>query len=333
MNNILIIFLFSFYVKGYLSIDSSSIKIDYYFPEGVKKIEIFYEYKGKDYLGGVFNNPFPQSKELRDSFIWVTKGKWRKNGNLKVVVLYIDNRKEEYFISGKSLILSDFLKRDLSTENLIEIEKGYYINSSLIKTYKGPDPYSWHMLGYKTQHIQGHIEFFKKTSEKERTFISLYSGPSIYSSDTLGNGIFLSFNLIERIQPNWFIGIGFEQYFRQKDRVARIWIPEQRVIEHWLNVSSLGLIFSWGKEYPRVAMKMGICYIYGRTIIAGISSSPVIYDTRKFKPIIGIGLSETFWLWKIPLGIRLETTGGVIFLKRFYGEIGAGIIYKLGRLK
>ncbi|MEO0275163.1 MAG: PQQ-binding-like beta-propeller repeat protein [candidate division WOR-3 bacterium] len=151
--NLLIIFLFNFYVKGYLSPDSTGVKIDYHLGKGVSKIELIYEYRGKNYIVGEYRNS-DFEKDLKDKFIWVTKKKWRKDGNLKLIVFYIDKSKKEYFISGRNLQIADFLIKEKSfkKENLVEIEKGHYINPSFIKTYQGPDKYAWRMSGYDAQH-------------------------------------------------------------------------------------------------------------------------------------------------------------------------------------
>ncbi|MEO0231207.1 MAG: PQQ-binding-like beta-propeller repeat protein [candidate division WOR-3 bacterium] len=150
---LLIIFLFNFYVKGYLSPDSTSIKIDYHLGKGVSKIEVVYEYKGKNYIVAEHRNLYPE-KELKDEFIWFTNGKWRKDGNLKLIVFYNNKKREEYFISGRNLQIADFLSENSfkKEENLIEIKRGHYINPSLIKQYNGPDPYSWRVVGYNPQH-------------------------------------------------------------------------------------------------------------------------------------------------------------------------------------
>ncbi len=163
---------------------------------------------------------------------------------------------------------------------------------------------------------------------EDNFFVRFQSGFSTYSSDTLGNGIFLSLNLLERIHRNWFAGIEFNHYFRKKDRASGIWIPEYRVIENWLNISSLKILLSWGEVHPRVALKIGSCYIYGKKIILGLSPSPYVYSIKKFKPVFDIEISDVLWLPKLPFGITLGVSGGIILLKDFYGEIGAGIIYK-----
>lgn len=165
------------------------------------------------------------------------------------------------------------------------------------------------------------------------SFIKFQAGPSLYSSDTLGSGLFLSLNFFEGFHKNWFTGIEFNQYFRRKDRVSGLWIPEYRVIENWLNISSLVFLFAWGEEYPRIIFKVGGCYIYSKKIILGLSPSPYIYSTKEFKPVLDIELSDILWLPKVPFGIALGVNGGIILLKNFYGRIGIGIIYKLGEFK
>ncbi len=177
------VFLFAYYVKGYISKDSSSIMVEYYLRKGVQKIELIYNYKGKDYPVGFHRNIYSDvgavsepRKFLKDTILWVTKDKWRKNANLKLRVYYGRSgfrtaKVKEYFISGKELIPFDFKKSSsrnpnpdsrspnlsrsgfrTASENLIKIKEGYYINPSLIRQYQGPDKYSWRMLGYNAQH-------------------------------------------------------------------------------------------------------------------------------------------------------------------------------------
>ncbi len=50
------IFLFVYYVEGYISKDSSKIMIEYYLRKGLDKVELIYNYKGKDYLVGFHKN-------------------------------------------------------------------------------------------------------------------------------------------------------------------------------------------------------------------------------------------------------------------------------------
>ncbi|MEN3045101.1 MAG: hypothetical protein ABDH37_07815, partial [Candidatus Hydrothermales bacterium] len=153
MNYFLLGVIFNFYVKGYLSSDSSSVKIDYYLPEGILKIVIIYNYKEKDYIVAEYKNPFPE-KKIKDCFIWATTGKWRKKGNLKIKVFYTNGEKE-YFISGENLPIWNF-KNEVSSfqrnESLVEIEKGHWIDPLLIKVYKGSDIYSWRTFAYDPQH-------------------------------------------------------------------------------------------------------------------------------------------------------------------------------------
>ncbi len=89
------VFLFTYYVRGYISKDSSKIMIEYYLRKGAQKIELIYNYKGRDYPVGFHRNIYSdvgavsEPREfLKDTILWVTKDKWRKNANLKLRVYY-----------------------------------------------------------------------------------------------------------------------------------------------------------------------------------------------------------------------------------------------------
>ncbi|MEM1974010.1 MAG: hypothetical protein QXN68_04375 [Thermoplasmata archaeon] len=147
----IILIMFNFYIKAFLSPDSTKVKIDYYLEKGVLKIMIVYEYKSKNYIVAVHKNQDPY-KELKDEFIWFTKNKWRKEGNLKLL-LFFDDKYEEYFISGKNLEIKDFLnEKENGEKGLIKINEGHFINPSLIKSYKGPDRFAWRYWKYDVQH-------------------------------------------------------------------------------------------------------------------------------------------------------------------------------------
>lgn len=153
-----IILIINLYINVSLSPDSTAIKIEYNLPEGVQKIQVFYQYKGNNYLVGVFNNPFPE-KKLKDFFIWKTRKKWRGKGDLKVAVYYINKKTEEYFISGKNLKVQNFLpfspeqnqrneRNKRSKRNKLNKHKTHFPPFPL----RFPDPYAWRMVGYDAQH-------------------------------------------------------------------------------------------------------------------------------------------------------------------------------------
>ncbi len=163
-------------------------------------------------------------------------------------------------------------------------------------------------------------------------FVRVKSGKVFHSFDELGEGIFLSLNLLRGIRKNWFIGIELNEYFRKKVEPSGIGIPEEKIIEDWLDIFSLQCLFSWGREYPQVMLRIGGCYIYGKRVVLRLGSPyPSTSFKKEFSPVFDIELSDVLWLPKIPVGITIGVNGGVIPLKRFYGGIGAGIIYKYTR--
>ena len=115
--------------------------------QAISSVDIWFHVKGQSYRVATRQYPVPVVS-IRDTFPWFSKSKWQ-GGDLEVVFHGVDGSRVSKFIPESTIQV-----RDLSHLFPSPVPEGRSrkVNWARVKSYDGPDPYAWRMLGYDSGH-------------------------------------------------------------------------------------------------------------------------------------------------------------------------------------
>ncbi len=117
--------------------------------QAISSVDIWFHVKGRSYLVATHRYPVPVTS-IRDTFPWFSKSKWQ-GGDLEVVFQRVDGSRVSKYIPESTIQV-----RDLSHLFPSPVPEGRSrkVNWARVKSYDGPDPYAWRMLGYDPGHTR-----------------------------------------------------------------------------------------------------------------------------------------------------------------------------------
>lgn len=111
--------------------------------EAIDRIDVWFHHKGISYCVATHRYIEPVTS-ICDTFVWVSKDRW-KGGDLELTFYQIDGGKTSHYIPESRIATCE-----LSIPYNVRCE--YWVNYTMVKSYKGKDPYAWRMLGYDAGH-------------------------------------------------------------------------------------------------------------------------------------------------------------------------------------
>ncbi len=114
--------------------------------QAVSRVDIWFHVKGRSYQVATHRYSTPVTS-LSDTFPWFSQSKWQ-GGDLELVFHTVDGTRVSRKIPEGALQVRDLGHLLPSAEE----KPGRRVNWARVKTYEGPDPYAWRMLGYDPEH-------------------------------------------------------------------------------------------------------------------------------------------------------------------------------------
>ena len=147
--------------------------------QAVSRVDIWFHVKGRSYRVATHRYSAPVTS-LSDTFPWFSRSKWQ-GGDLELVFHTVDGTRVSRKIPEGALQV-----RDLGHLLPSAREKpGRRVNWARVKTYEGPDPYAWRMLGYDPGHT-GYYPFSLYPPLEMKWILDEWGHPGSWITDVSG---------------------------------------------------------------------------------------------------------------------------------------------------